>query len=383
MIGYSARVGKIVQRGLGVSLLFAGLGLGGGCADIVGIQKRAGGDQVYDTVQKDKLTTPECIEYCDVVMEACKAEDAVYTTRVTCLDVCNSLDPGDEAEPEGNTVACRKRQATIALQTEAPAEFCPSAGPASGETCGNDCDSWCTLLEAACPDDFGALADCKKSCAALADAGPFNIDDYYTGDSLQCRLIHVSAALADPSHCAHAAFVATDKCIDEEAVDAPSCDVYCRNVMAACTGADAQYESMEQCRGSCAAFPVGDIEDTTGNTLGCRQYHAEAALAQAVPHCPHAGPTGAGMCEDSAHPGACDAYCLMRQAGCEGEGRDVCRTACQTAFAGDGADDMDPYTVAKAEDADGLSCRILYLSRALGGDAAACDHAGALEPCPE
>jgi hypothetical protein len=54
---------------------------------------------------------------------------------------------------------------------------------------------------------------------------------------------------------------------------------------------------MAHCLGSCKAFTVGTstANDMTGDTLGCRIYHAGAAggsTANATLHCPHAGPGG-------------------------------------------------------------------------------------------
>ena len=61
-----------------------------------------------------------------------------------------------------------------------------------------------------------------------------------------------------------------------------------------CTGANAQYSSAASCMGSCMAFPEGTDVDTSGNTLGCRAYHAGAANGDPGLHCGHAGPAGGG-----------------------------------------------------------------------------------------
>jgi hypothetical protein len=46
----------------------------------------------------------------------------------------------------------------------------------------------------------------------------------------------------------------------------------------------------------CGAWPVGTDNDTSGNTLGCRAYHAGAvALLGSTDHCYHAGITGADI----------------------------------------------------------------------------------------
>jgi hypothetical protein len=73
------------------------------------------------------------------------------------------------------------------------------------------------------------------------------------------------------------------------------CPTYCTEVMANCTGANAQYADMAHCLGSCATFVVGTskVTDATGDTLGCRIYHGGApAMQDAALHCPHAGPGG-------------------------------------------------------------------------------------------
>src|SRR5262245_2561842 len=77
---------------------------------------------------------------------------------------------------------------------------------------------------------------------------------------------------------------------------APNCTDYCNIIMGNCTMGNAQYSGMDQCVASCKAFKVGTAMDTSGNTLGCRQYHAGAAAGDPNTHCPHAGPGGDGMC---------------------------------------------------------------------------------------
>jgi len=51
---------------------------------------------------------------------------------------------------------------------------------------------------------------------------------------------------------------------------------------------------------ACAAMSnSGSQGDTSGNTVQCRIYHAGVAgnpSTNAVTHCPHAGPNGAGVC---------------------------------------------------------------------------------------
>lgn len=108
----------------------------------------------------------------------------------------------------------------------------------------------------------------------------------------------------------------------------PDCQTYCTTIMKNCTGGDGstgaggnampdptkttqQYTGMDQCLSSCKAFPVGTAADVSGNTLGCRQYHAGAAASDAATHCPHAGPGGDGVCGAK-----CDGYCQIAMKYC-------------------------------------------------------------------
>lgn len=96
---------------------------------------------------------------------------------------------------------------------------------------------------------------------------------------------------------------------------APDVAKYCTDITAHCTGANAQYPSMDQCLGTAATFPVGTSADTSGETLGCRAYHAGTpAMTDPGLHCVHAGPggsttdaTGANVfCGD-----ACTSFCTI------------------------------------------------------------------------
>jgi hypothetical protein len=87
---------------------------------------------------------------------------------------------------------------------------------------------------------------------------------------------------------------------------------------------------MDTCMNSCTAIPVGGSADTSGNTLGCRIYHAHAAMSMNNPglHCPHAGPGGDGVCGS-----ICDGYCQIAMKFCVGANKvyndlNDCQTTC-------------------------------------------------------
>lgn len=112
-------------------------------------------------------------------------------------------------------------------------------------------------------------------------------------------------------------------------VDTPTaaldCPTYCTAIMTNCTAANAQYPDMPHCLGSCAAFAVGTskVTDQTGDTLGCRVYHAGAAggsTANAALHCSQAGPGGDDLtvtAPASCSGGdACTNFCALEIATC-------------------------------------------------------------------
>ncbi|APR82011.1 Hypothetical protein A7982_07360 [Minicystis rosea] len=151
------------------------------------------------------------------------------------------------------------------------------------------------------------------------------------------------------------------------AADTPNCDEYCTKVTTNCTGATAVYTSKEVCVAACKYIPVGTAADTTGNTLGCRTYHAGAAAgstANATLHCPHAGPGGAEYCGSN-----CDGYCNLAMGACPSlySKLDDCLTTCATFT------DTEPFT--SQVSGNTLQCRLYHASVAAGDDTH-CDHIG-------
>ena len=79
------------------------------------------------------------------------------------------------------------------------------------------------------------------------------------------------------------------------------CAEYCETVQDVCTDDLAQFEDGTACARVCAGFKRGA---QTGNTLECRMDHAQRVTAgqSAQVHCPHAGPTGGGICVGAPAP---------------------------------------------------------------------------------
>ncbi|HEX8950752.1 MAG TPA: hypothetical protein VF945_02855 [Polyangia bacterium] len=142
---------------------------------------------------------------------------------------------------------------------------------------------------------------------------------------------------------------------------APTCAAYCAKIQMNCSGGDAggneQYADVGSCTSYCtsaAGWPAGMMGDLTGNTIGCRLYHAGAAAADPVVHCPHAGPTGGNTCGSW-----CDNYCQLMARNCTGANAVYDAATCTSKCAMLG-------TQGRANDTTGntVQCRIYYLGLA-------------------
>jgi hypothetical protein len=352
-------------------LAFALVALSLGCEVVAGIE-----DHVYDP--NANAAGQQCQQYCDVVLRACTGQNAVYSTMATCLGVCAHLAPGDPLEPShDNTVACRKRQAELAESTSEPSVYCPQAGPGGAGTCGTNCASYCALLQVTCPSNYAELPHCEQECATLRDTGEFDVVGDHEGDSLQCRLVHVSSATVDPTtHCPHTQLHPTAPCVDDQ-MAAPDCANFCRFNLLACTGESAAYESEQQCLAVCGALPPGTNADHSQNTMGCRQWHTYNSLLDPESHCAHTAPGGDGHCgsDQPDKTGNCEAYCILLARACAGDfaaaypSQAECQKACSSQPAEFGAERDSKYKISAAQSGNTLQCRLLHASRALGSAA--------------
>ena len=355
----------------------------GSCQSIVGIEDRELGP---------------CSHFCDVVMTNCTGDNLVYETREKCMGVCKLYPVGDANEWQGkNTLECRLHEAELApskpVEDNQRQRACRSAGP-EGLDCGGSCESYCYLYEQACGQvQCGSTSNCIDKCAALRDRMEYNVVDDYEGNSIQCRLVHLSNASIVPGgqpHCGHANLsTPTDHCNDVPDTDdsgagggapisgadmvkpsAPDCDDYCRvNTVACGMTPYAQYESKQQCLAVCPYFDKGEFADTTQNTLGCRIYHSYNALCGPELHCSHTGPGGEGQC--GAPADKCNSYCMLA--------KQICASGYASAFPDDDACAKDcaklmdavgqpesgdtRYTTTYAATPNTVACRFLALSR--------------------
>jgi len=279
-----------------------------------------------------------CDEYCRLVEDKCQGDYKVYDYREQCLAVCQQMDLGAPAlgKSDGqNNVACRIERLKQTEFDAKPAENCPGVGPGGAGVCGDDCDSFCALRERVCTGVANQTYEydlepekCATNCRAVPKLGTLSAARDQKGDSLECRLVHVSEAAVSPqkaaTHCLHTQTVPkaapTFPCSDDaELTKEDNCSKYCQQVLQACTGTDAVYKDEAECLAVCGVLEPGAPGDQSQNTVRCRRYHAYNALDEEGPdvHCTHAGPTGDGHC------GAdnCESYCT------------ILRNACPTQFA--------------------------------------------------
>ena len=368
----------VVRKLAGTAALFL---WAAGCASIVGIE-----DNTFDAAPPTPPVSQACNAYCDKVEQGCKGTHALYSSRTACTGSCAKLDPGEDIEPIGNTVACRAKEAQRAIDTNEPQTHCKNAGPGGSGSCGKNCDSWCRLLQQTCPKEYGAMPDCPRACAALKDKGTFNLDIDHDGDTIQCRIEHVANANASTTapltHCGHAALVPTEYCrADQEA--APECAEFCRFNMAGCSGDFSVYESEKQCMAVCMALDPGKNRDREENTMGCRSWHTFNSLIDPESHCAHTAPGGDGHCGLDApdKTGNCVSYCSLLETACAAGfatkygTQSACQVDCSTQPDAFGAKHDSKYRVAKGQTGNTLHCRLLHVSRALSDAAAECTNA--------
>ena len=163
---------------------------------------------------------------------------------------------------------------------------------------------------------------------------------------------------------------------------APTCADYCTSVIANCGEMNEQYPTIapatatDSCMGVCAAWGIGKTGDVTGDTVGCREYHAGAAAADANTHCAHAGPLGGAKAQCAPSDDPCDAFCEIATSVCSGANAQWtstanCVTDCKTFKV-----PTTPYND-KDVDKDDLYCRMYHLSAAAtnaGNATAHCPH---------
>jgi len=162
-----------------------------------------------------------CTGYCQLFTVSCAGQylpaylaEAPYSSTTTlqaCIQYCNLYGPlsssyftANNWVPSlcvGDTIDCRTYHSVLALSD--PTTHCPHASLDGDNVCGQECGVYCNLatnpLCTSSQISFGS-STCASTCANYAD-GTVGAT---TGNTLQCRIYHLSYALVEPNpHCGH------------------------------------------------------------------------------------------------------------------------------------------------------------------------------------
>jgi hypothetical protein len=267
----------------------------------------------------------------------------------------------------------------IGCQTIAGVEDVTFSGQASA------CDAFCDTVMEACPGDVAVYESdesCRKVCAELK---PGNASKP-TGNTLACRAEQADIAFSlkddlseNRLNCAAAGPGGSETCTAYP--DLPDCEGYCDLYMGACSSISKQwgFDNREQCIERCGAFPVKgsySVSDaSSGDTLACRLYHAEAALEDPDNHCDSAGLLPAADCIGTSEPN-CDDYCRINRVACKDkyavyETNRQCLAVCKETVKGLRSDSGGQ------PDQDTIGCRWYHSYFALKGQPVPhCSHSG-------
>ena len=214
MTTYAVRTISALIAVLGAAAL---LGSGGGCGSSSGT---GGGTTTGGKGGGGGAAMPDCKTMCDEAMKNCTKDNQVWISSEVCLAACADFPLGKISDTTGDTVGCREYHAGTPA-SENPSYHCQHAGPGGAGFCGTNCDGFCSLAVPSCgklEPEFKDTATCMKTCAQFKDdtgTTPFSVDDL-TGNTLSCRLYHVTVATTDPkTHCPHITLASTpDTCQD-------------------------------------------------------------------------------------------------------------------------------------------------------------------------
>jgi hypothetical protein len=228
----------------------------------------------------------------------------------------------------------------------------------------------CALLIPACAGGDGDDTNAEDTTGGSINEPSTGTDPTTTMTTDMTTTMTTAPTTAETLTTTDSADSGTDDTSTGEPADL-SCESYCGTYMTACADF-AEYANDDDCLSNCMQWPVGLLEDTEGDSLGCRLYHAGVA-GQTEPdmHCPHAGPSGDGICVAAAAPD-CATYCTDFAANCVDDlytydDNDDCLAQCGTWYAGTSKDTAG-HTV---------GCHTYHANAAMEDPGLHCPHAAA------
>lgn len=153
-----------------------------------------------------------CASYCADITANCSGANQQWPNNAGCVEACAAFTAGTPGDTSMDTLECRAYHAGVAGMTE-PEVHCIHAGPLgggidAGDGCGTSrCTAFCRIGFEICGADagypFDSEDDCRTDCADYVDDVDFTTNET-SGDTLACRMYHLTAALGDPvGHCLH------------------------------------------------------------------------------------------------------------------------------------------------------------------------------------
>ena len=198
---------------------------------------------------------------------------------------------GTLADTDVNTIGCRMNWAQQAAATTGADHdtFCAAASLSGGNTCGSWCETYCDYMEETCAvsnqywvgveDLFASRADCLSDCAGFSTdvmPGTGQTDQHFGyGDTVQCRLHHLKAAIIEPDaanlHCGHAQTQPMELCLNDTKPNVINYCVYlekfCPDLIDPKDDCGPMVQSLVPGTYIEAGFP--SFTDTADPTLGC------------------------------------------------------------------------------------------------------------------
>jgi len=153
-------------------------------------------------------------------MSACQTPNAVYSSqahlprrvRPSCLPAHRT------SLPTTTPSRVAKRYAILAKNSE-PRLQLSAGGPWRGRgTCGTNCESYCTLIKKACPDQGALLTDCENQLRRpFRTVGTLDVVANHEGDTLELPPSCTSAPRRSKpaTHCSHTGVFPTAFCVDD------------------------------------------------------------------------------------------------------------------------------------------------------------------------
>jgi len=250
------------------------------------------------------LATGQLSTYCDALAAQCPQHSMNSTVCQIAMNNVTLGGGGAMSDGDKNTINCRWKYLQDPLYNNTP-NACQYAGPSGGGRCGavlpNICDIATNVCSMQSTASYPDSASCQTGLSLLANQWGYTLGaTAHYENSLECRVYHAIAYLSTGMnvHCGH------------YGLPSPQCNMavltnaahYCSTLEYNCgngTSANAQFAMGQQCLATAAGYLDDATDDArndnTGNNLGCREYHSQAARSSTV-HCEHAGPSGGGYC---------------------------------------------------------------------------------------